>query len=82
MKVIGKIGKQLACISIKVNKVHKGNKILFTKKINFGTTTINYSHYHVSQTNSFNEELILVDENDRKVGSITKLDGKIECHSK
>lgn len=58
------------------SKYNKMNKMLLINKFNF--TTINNNDYHISQTNSFNEELLLVDENDRKVGSITKLDGKLE----
>jgi len=52
------------------------NRIVFTKKFNL--RTINNNEYHISQTTSFNEQLMLVDENDKKVGSITKLDGKIK----
>lgn len=49
------------------------NKTFSRIKYNF--TTINNNDYHISQTNSFDEELLLVDENDKKIGSITKLDG-------
>ncbi len=38
-------------------------------------TDLNIGEYHISQTNSFDEDLILVEENDKKIGSIKKLDG-------
>jgi len=64
------------------NKIGSKSKLFFSKeKLNtfnkYSFTEINNNDYHISQTNSFEEELMLVDENDKKIGSITKLDGKL-----
>jgi len=52
------------------------NYLIFSKN-KYSFTEFNKNDYHVSQSKSFDEELILVDEKDNKIGSITKLDGKI-----
>lgn len=50
------------------------NNIIHRASKNF--SLLNNSDYHISQINSFKEELILVDEKDKKISSINKFDGK------
>jgi isopentenyl-diphosphate delta-isomerase len=42
------------------------------------STSKKYAHFDISQTKLFDEELILVDENDNLVGKTTKLNGHLK----